>query len=88
MVQELIPVGLHSDDREVNIYSHFRLTWNDWLDRQDLTKDNIQVEPRRLFVNKYTNIYHIKCSRKVKKTKASDLLKTQSPTYEIKYRVV
>jgi hypothetical protein len=45
--QELIPVELHSDDGKVNIYSHFRLTWNDWLDRQDLTRDNIQVEPKR-----------------------------------------
>jgi hypothetical protein len=47
VVQELIPVGLHSDDGIVNIYSNFRLTWNDWLDRQDLTRDNIKVEPKR-----------------------------------------
>jgi hypothetical protein len=38
--------------------------------------------------NKNTNVYHIKCSRKVKKTKASGLSKTQSPMYEIKYEVV
>jgi hypothetical protein len=47
VVPELIPVGLHSDDGIVNIYSNFRLTWNDWLDSQDLTRDNIKVEPKR-----------------------------------------
>jgi hypothetical protein len=47
VVQELIPVGLHSDDGKVNIYNNFRLTWNDWLDRQDLTRDNIKAEAKR-----------------------------------------
>jgi hypothetical protein len=47
VVQQLIPVGLHLDDRIVNIYSNFRLTWNDWLHGQDLTRDNIKVEPKR-----------------------------------------
>jgi hypothetical protein len=51
VVPELIPVGLHSDDGIVNIYSNFRLTWNDWLDSQDSTRDNIKVEPKREFFN-------------------------------------
>jgi hypothetical protein len=47
VVQELIPVGLHSDNGIVNIYSNLRLTWNDWLDRQDLKTDHIKAEPKR-----------------------------------------